>query len=98
MAGVEEEIINSHYTILIIISIMFTMLAIYRRTVLADMLAWVLWFITGAVHLLASPTTTPLYSLSLLWWGFGLIFFVIMWADLFNLFSFKKKTSGVGPI
>lgn len=80
------------------LSVLFTMLAIYRRTVLADLLAMISWFISGATHLLASPTSTPFYALSFLYWGFGLIFFVLMWADLFQLFNKLKSTKGVGPL
>ena len=71
------------------------MLAIYRRGILLDALAWVCWFITVATHLLASPTSTPLYSISLLYWGIGLIFFVLMWVDIYQVFVTTKANKGV---
>lgn len=98
MAGIDDIIINDHYLIVIAIAILFSVLAIYRRTVITDLIATVLWFIAGATHLLASPTTTPFYSISILWWGMGLIFFVLVWVDIFQIFTIKKKSSGVGPI
>lgn len=98
VTGIEDIIINDHYLIVIAISILFTMLTIFRRTVLLDTLTWVCWFIAGAMHLMASPSTTPFYIISILYWGFGLIFFVIMWVDLFQLFKNLESTKGVGPL
>ena len=80
------------------LSVLFTMLAIYRRTIVADLLAMLSWFIAGGTHLLASPTTTPFYSLSILYWGFGLIFFVLMWADVIQLWNINKSNKGYGAL
>jgi hypothetical protein len=98
LTGIDDIIINDHYLIVIAIALLFTILTVYRRTVLLDLITAVLWFIAGATHLLASPTTTPFYSLSILWWGLGLIFFVLVWVDLFQIFNIKKKNDGVGPL
>jgi len=98
MSGVEDLIINDQYLVLVAISILFTILTIFRRTVLLEVITWVCWFVVAASHLLASPSTTPFYSLSILYWGLGLIFFVLMWYDIFQLFAEQKKNRGFGPI
>ena len=98
MAGIEEIIINDTYLVIIAISLLFTILTIYRRTPLLDLLTTISWWIGGAAYLVSSPTTTPLYSISFLYWGFGLIFFVLMWVDLFQLLNVNKLNKGVGAI
>ena len=98
MAGVEEIIINDTYLVVIAISILFTILTIYRRTPLLDLLTTIYWWIGGTAYLVSSPTTTPLYSISFLYWGFGLIFFVLMWYDLLQLLNVMKQNKGVGVV
>ena len=98
MAGIEEIIISDQHLVLVAISLLFTVITIYRRTLLLDLLTTVCWWITGATHLLSSPTSTPLYSISIFYWGIGLVFFVLMWADVFQMLNLKKTSKGVGPL
>lgn len=93
-----DVLINDTHMVILGLSVLFTILAIYRRTILSDLLAMVFWFITGITHLLASPTTTPLYSISFLYWGIGLIFFVLTWVDVFQQFNIRESSRGVGPV
>jgi len=95
---IDSILIQDTYIIVIGISVLFSLLAIFRRTVLTDLLATICWWVGGATHLLASPTSTPLYSISFLYWGFGLIFFALVWVDLLQLFDTRKSNKGVGPI
>lgn len=98
MAGVEEILINDTYLVIIALSVLFTVITISRRTPLLDLLTTICWWVGASAFLVASPTTTPLYSISFLYWGFGLIFFVLMWYDLIQIFNFKKLNKGVGVV
>jgi len=101
---VDTIIINDHYMLMVAIALLFLVIAIGRwiqkgeGSLLLDVLVWVSWFTVGAMHLLASPTSTPFYSISLFFWGIGLIFFVLTWVDVFQLFNTKKSGKGVGPL
>ena len=97
-AAVDALIINDQYLVMVAISILFTIITIYRRTVLLDLLTTVCWWITAAVHLLASPTSTPLYSMSIFYWGIGLIFFVLVWADVIQIWNINKSNKGYGAL
>lgn len=96
--SVAEIIINDQFLVVIVLAILFSLLAIARRTVVMDALAWVCWFIVAGAHLMASPSSTPFYSFSFLFWGFGLIFFILMWADIWSVFQHLKSSKGVGPL
>ena len=91
MAGVEEIIISDHYMIVLGVTLLFSVFALVRRTVVLCLLSTVCWWICGGIHLLASPTTTPLYSVSFLWFGIGWIFFVLVWAGIIQNFRMKKQ-------
>jgi len=95
---VDSILIQDTYIMVIGIAILFSLLAIFRRTVLLDLLATICWWVGGGTHLLASPTSTPLYSVSFLYWGFGLVFFALVWVDLLQVFDYKKSNKGVGPL
>ena len=98
MSEIADIIINDQNIVILGLASLFTLLTIAKRSIVLEVLTWVSWFICGGVHLLASPTSTPLYSIAIFYWGLGLVFFVIMWSDLFSIFTNNKKTRGVGPI
>lgn len=89
--GVEEEIISSQYLALLVISTVFSILAIYRRTAILDGIAWISWYIAGGAHLVSSPPTSTLFSMSYLWFAIGTVFFFLLWTDIFKLWSFRKN-------
>ena len=91
IAGVEELMILDTYLAVLAITLLFTILAIFRRTAVLDGIAWICWWASAACHLLASPTTTPLYIISILWGGFGFIFLILMFKDVWKMYDFRKN-------
>jgi type VI protein secretion system component VasK len=91
LAGIEEIIVNDHYLVVVGISLFFTVFALARRTAILDVIATICWWISGGVHLVSSPSTSPLFSLSYLWFALGIVFFVLLWVDIFKLWNFRKQ-------
>jgi len=91
LAGVEELIINDHYLVVLGISLFFTVFALVRRTAVLDVIATICWWVSGAVHLVSSPSTSPLFSISYLWFALGIVFFILLWIDVWKLWDFKKS-------
>jgi len=88
MAGIEEIILSDQYFMIIGISLFFTAVAMVRRTVILELLATICWWISAAVHLIAAPSALSI--LSWLWFGFGIVFFLLFWVDVFQLFVTRK--------
>jgi hypothetical protein len=101
MAGVEEEIINSHYLVIIVVSIMFTVISLFLlyktgfkfrlEKTISNTLATMCWFISGIVHIAASPSSSPLFPLAYLWFAFGIVFFLLMIVDVFSTLRYKRE-------
>jgi hypothetical protein len=94
LAGVEEQIVNSQYLVVLIISLVFTVLTIFRRTIVLDGFSSMCWFICGGVHLVSSPSTSPLFSISYLWLGFGFVFLILLFKDVWKFYDFRKTRKG----
>jgi len=88
MTVVDQIILADQYMILIGISLFFTALTIVKRTVILELLATICWWISAAVHLIAAPSVLSI--LSWLWFGFGVVFFLLFWVDIFQLFVIRK--------
>jgi len=101
MAGVEEIIINDQYMIMISISLLFTIFSIVLlhntgfkfslEKIICNTLATLCWFISGIVHIAASPSTSPLFALAYLWFGIGIIFLLLMFVDVFSTLKYKRE-------
>jgi len=91
MAGVEELIINDHYLVVLGITLFFTVFALVRRTATLDAITTVSWWICGGIHIVSSPSTSPLFSLSFLWFALGTVFFMLLWVDVFKLWNFYRS-------
>lgn len=91
MAGIEELINTDIYLAVIGISLFFTVFAIVRRTAVLDAIATMCWWITGATSIVASPSTSPLFAISYLWFGLGTLFLILLFADIWKYFDIKKS-------
>jgi len=94
MGDIEKIIINDQYAILLGITILFTLLAIYRRTPLADLIAWVCWFVCATCHLLASPLNSPLLPVAFIYVAFGFVFLILSIADTGAYLDYRKAQKG----
>ena len=90
LAGVEEIIINDHYLVVVGISMFFSVFALVRRTATLDAIATMCWWIAGAVHLVSSPSTSPLFSVSYLWFALGVVFLLLLFKDVWKFFDMYK--------
>lgn len=91
MTGAEQLIVTYQYLALITVSMLFSIFAILRRTAILDMIATICWWIAGASHLVSSPSISPLFSISYLWFALGTVFFVLIWKDIFKMWNFHKN-------
>jgi hypothetical protein len=91
LAGVEEIIISDQYLLVTGVGLFFTVFALVKRTLALDAIATMFWWIVGGVHLVASPATSPLFSISFLWFGLGLIFLVLSFHDVWKFYSVKRE-------
>ena len=63
------------YTFLMGITLLFTVLAINRRSITLSILSAISWFASSLAHQMISPQTSPLTNpISLLYMGIGIIF------------------------
>ena len=91
MAGIEEIIIADMYLATLAITVLFSVLAILRRKVVLDAMAMIFWWISAGSHLVASPSTSPLFSISLLWMTLGFVFLILMFKDVWKMYDFHKN-------
>jgi hypothetical protein len=77
--------------VVVAISLFFTVFALVRRTAVLDVIATICWWIAGGVHLVSSPSTSPLFSISYLWFALGVIFFLLLWVDIWKMWNFRKN-------
>ena len=91
LAGVEELIINDQYIVVLGITLLFTVLAIFRRTPVLDAMAMIFWWATAGAHLVASPSTSPLFTISLLWMTLGFVFLILLFKDVWKMYDYRKS-------
>ncbi len=89
MSEVDAIILADNYMIIIGISLFFTAVAMVRRTIILELLATLCWWVSAIIHLIAAPSA--LYAISWLWLGFGIIFFLVFWFDIWQIFIVRKK-------
>jgi len=89
MAGIEEIILADQYMIVLGVTLLFSVLAIARRTVILEIISTICWWISAVVNLFASPT--QLYVLTFLWMGLGFVFLSLFFADIWQLFIIRKR-------
>ena len=91
MAGIEEIIINDHYLILLGITLFFTVFTLagnfsghlkaFQYGIMSALTSFC-WIITGVVHIAVSPIISPLFAVSYLYFGVGIVFAILLIADV----------------
>lgn len=91
MTDITNIILNDQYLIVLGVSIFFTGLSVMilldkksqvSMTKTASLVITVIaWFVSGAVHVGVSPSTSPLFAIGYLWVGIGIIFLIFLIVD-----------------
>jgi uncharacterized protein with PQ loop repeat len=90
-----DIILNDHYLIVVSLSLFFSAISIainvsgYKQNSenifkygITSLISCICWFITGIIHVAVSPTTSPLFMLSYLYFGFGVVFAIVTIIDV----------------
>lgn len=81
-------LVSDQYMVMIAITLFFTVFALTRRSVTLDALAAFCWFAMAAAHLIVGDLTSPLTTtLPWLYFGIGLLFFVVFIRDVISIFA-----------
>lgn len=104
MSGVDELIFTEQYVIVIAVTVFFSLISLvtflmrdkanrsaFIVRVISTLLAGLGWFISGAVHVGSSPSTSPLFAVSYLWYGFGVIFLLVLLIDYLLSWRVKRE-------
>lgn len=101
MAGIEEIIINDHYLIMVALSMFFTALTLVSfwrsgwnpsaTKYISETLTIISFFISGAAHVAASPSTSPLFPLAYLYFACGIMFLLLYVIDLIQAWRIAEN-------
>ena len=97
MAGIEEIIVNDQYILVLSVTILSSVIAVVRMWQKGGQISMtktaflvvsmIAWFISGAVHMAASPASSPLFPVAYLWYVFGVVFMLFLTVD--SLYTWK---------
>ncbi len=80
-------------------AIVFTVLALERKTILMNLLCGIIWIFNGVINFLFAPTGTFTYGISLLFWVIGCLFMALVLKIAFDLHGEAgKKRFSLEPV